>query len=338
MEDLTLEEKLRKSCDIKDTNILLLGLPVDICTLIKHHKTANEIWDRVKELMEGMELTLQERESKLYDDFDRFTSEKGESIHSYYLRYAKFVTAAKQAKDLHIVNFDQLYAFLKHNENEAKEVREMRQRYPNLLALLPNTYNPHPSYSSQRSQYNPPAEYNPHQPYQTYQSYQRIIPSSQQQIIHSAPQKSYEPPVVSQQPSPPPTQLDLGFVVPSFLPTNDPIASLKKAMMFPSIAISSRFPPINNQLRTSSNPRTQAIIQDGRVTLLTRSNFKEDHIDAFDLDCDDEATTSEIFMESLSPAASINGDTIGPTYDSDILYEVPHYDNYHETDVLNSIA
>ncbi|GKE96922.1 integrase, catalytic region, zinc finger, CCHC-type containing protein [Tanacetum coccineum] len=38
-------------------------------------------------------------------------------------------------------------------------------------------------------------------------------------------------------------------------------------MMFPSITISSRFPPTNNQLRTSSNPRTQAIIQDGRVTV-----------------------------------------------------------------------
>nr|GEW38588.1 hypothetical protein [Tanacetum cinerariifolium] len=31
----------------------------------------------VKELMEGTELTIQERDSKLYDDFDRFTSEKG---------------------------------------------------------------------------------------------------------------------------------------------------------------------------------------------------------------------------------------------------------------------
>ncbi|GJV71461.1 hypothetical protein Tco_1491456 [Tanacetum coccineum] len=105
------------------------------------------------------ELTLQERKSKLYDEFDRFTSEPGESIHSYYWRYAKFindmniihmtmtkiqvntkfvnhlqpkwsrfVTAAKQAKDLHNVNFNLLYEFLKHNENVAKEVREMRQR------------------------------------------------------------------------------------------------------------------------------------------------------------------------------------------------------------------
>ncbi|GKB99367.1 hypothetical protein Tco_0985504, partial [Tanacetum coccineum] len=31
-----------------------------------------------------MELTLQELESKLNDEFDKFTSEPGETIHSYY--------------------------------------------------------------------------------------------------------------------------------------------------------------------------------------------------------------------------------------------------------------
>ncbi|GJS65847.1 reverse transcriptase domain-containing protein [Tanacetum coccineum] len=250
----------RKSCDIKATNIILLGLPVDIYTLVNHHKTAKYIWDRIKELIEGIELTIQERESKLYDNFDRFTSEKGESIHSYYLRYAKlindmniinmkmtpiqinakfvnhlqpewsrFVTAAKQEKDLHKVNFNQLYAYLKQNENDANEVRVMRHRFPNPLALLVNTYNPPPSYSSQRS--------------------------------------FYKPPVVQQQSPTPSTQLDSGFVIPSFLLTDDPIASLNKTMMFLSTTISSRFPPTNNQLRTSSNPRTQATIQDGKVTI-----------------------------------------------------------------------
>ncbi|GKB57018.1 hypothetical protein Tco_0913204 [Tanacetum coccineum] len=43
-------------------------------------------------------------------------------------------------------------------------------------------------------------------------------------------------------------------------------------------------------------------------------------------------------MASLSPAGSINGDTVGPTYDLDILSEVPHYDTYHENDMLNSVV
>ncbi|GJW35122.1 reverse transcriptase domain-containing protein [Tanacetum coccineum] len=63
------------------------------------------------------------------------------------------------------------------------------------------------------------------------------------------------------------TQLDSGLVVPSFLPNDDLIVSLKKAMMFLSTAMNSIFPPNNNQLRTSSNPRTQATVQDDRVTV-----------------------------------------------------------------------
>ncbi|GJU84552.1 retrovirus-related pol polyprotein from transposon TNT 1-94 [Tanacetum coccineum] len=43
-------------------------------------------------------------------------------------------------------------------------------------------------------------------------------------------------------------------------------------------------------------------------------------------------------MASLSPVGSINRDTIGLTYDSKLLSEIPHYDTYHETDVLNFIV
>ncbi|GJZ04485.1 hypothetical protein Tco_0537760 [Tanacetum coccineum] len=38
-------------------------------------------------------------------------------------------------------------------------------------------------------------------------------------------------------------------------------------MAFMSIVAASRFPLTNNQLRTSSNPRNHATIQDGRVTM-----------------------------------------------------------------------
>ncbi|GJX09329.1 retrovirus-related pol polyprotein from transposon TNT 1-94 [Tanacetum coccineum] len=45
---------------------------------------------------------------------------------------------------------------------------------------------------------------------------------------------------------------------------DDPIACLNKAMAFLTTIASSRFPSTNDQLRTSSNPRNQATIQDGR--------------------------------------------------------------------------
>ncbi|GKE67230.1 UBN2 domain-containing protein, partial [Tanacetum coccineum] len=46
----------------------------------------------------------------------------------------------------------------------------------------------------------------------------------------------------------------------------DPIECINKAMAF-LLAVASRFPLLNNQLRTLSNPKNQATIQDGRVTV-----------------------------------------------------------------------
>ncbi|GJX86721.1 hypothetical protein Tco_0337495 [Tanacetum coccineum] len=65
---------------------------------------------------------------------------------------------------------------------------------------------------------------------------------------------------------------------------------------------------------------------------------KAGHVDAFDSDCDEEPTASAIFMARLSPTGSINGDAVGPTYDSYILYEVANYDTYHETNMLNLVV
>ncbi|GKE11585.1 hypothetical protein Tco_1415136 [Tanacetum coccineum] len=39
---------------------------------------------------------------------------------------------------------------------------------------------------------------------------------------------------------------------------------------------------------------------------------------------------------SLSRVGSLNDNTVEPRYDSDILSEVPHYDTYHDSDMLNS--
>ncbi|GJS63423.1 hypothetical protein Tco_0677987 [Tanacetum coccineum] len=58
------------------------------------------------------------------------------------------------------------------------------------------------------------------------------------------------------------------------------------------------------------------------LQLHTTSKFKEDHVDAYNSDYNDEATACAIFMASLSPTGSINGDTVSPTYDSDILSEI----------------
>ncbi|GJX75472.1 hypothetical protein Tco_0314067 [Tanacetum coccineum] len=151
--------------------------------MVNHHKEAKDSWDRVKLLTEGSEISLQERESKLYDEFDTFTSVRGEIIHSYYLRFAQlinemhsigmtmkpiqintkfvnhlrpewsmFVTDVKLANDLHTTKFDHLYGYLRQHEAHANEVCQTRQRYPDPLALVANTSNSSPSYTND-SQY-----------------------------------------------------------------------------------------------------------------------------------------------------------------------------------------
>ncbi|GJX96127.1 hypothetical protein Tco_0351925 [Tanacetum coccineum] len=83
IDDLTEAEKIREACDIRETNIVLQGLPPDVYTLVKHHTVFKEIWDIVKFLIEDVKLT----------------------------------------KDMHNSSFNQLYAYLRQHEVHANEVR-----------------------------------------------------------------------------------------------------------------------------------------------------------------------------------------------------------------------
>ncbi|GJY15925.1 hypothetical protein Tco_0386347 [Tanacetum coccineum] len=80
----TQDEKDRYNADIQATNIIHQGLPKDIYSLINHYTDAKDIWDNVKMLLEGSELTKEDRESQLYDEFEHFCQNKGETIHDYY--------------------------------------------------------------------------------------------------------------------------------------------------------------------------------------------------------------------------------------------------------------
>ncbi|GJX91044.1 retrovirus-related pol polyprotein from transposon TNT 1-94 [Tanacetum coccineum] len=89
--DLSPEDKERYNADIRATNILLQRLPKDIYSLINHYTDAKNIWDNVKMLLEGSELTKEDHESQLYDDFEHFRQHKGETIHDYYVWFAKLI-------------------------------------------------------------------------------------------------------------------------------------------------------------------------------------------------------------------------------------------------------
>ncbi|GJY71602.1 retrovirus-related pol polyprotein from transposon TNT 1-94, partial [Tanacetum coccineum] len=80
-EELLVAKKLQADCDLKATNIVLQGLPPDVYAIVNHHKVSKEIWDRVKLLMQGTKLSLQEKECKLYDEFDKFSFVNGETLY-----------------------------------------------------------------------------------------------------------------------------------------------------------------------------------------------------------------------------------------------------------------
>ncbi|GJT03422.1 hypothetical protein Tco_0824591 [Tanacetum coccineum] len=246
------------------TNIILQGLPPEVYALVSNHRIAKELWERIQLLMQGTSLTKQERECKLYDEFDKFAYKKGESLIS---------------------------ACFGCNHQ---------------VSLLTNKQQP----------------------------------------------QQYEFP-----------QLDSGLTVPVFKQGDDPIDAINHMMSFLLVVVTSRYPITNNQLRNSSNPRQQATINNGRVTLqpvqrrqisfamgTTRtytpgasgSNswkqrtiiypgiaegqatqtvitdnaaYQADDLDAYDSDCDELNTAKVTLMANLSH------------YGSDALAEVNNHDN-----------
>ncbi|GJZ62963.1 integrase, catalytic region, zinc finger, CCHC-type containing protein [Tanacetum coccineum] len=95
-------------------------------------------------------------------------------------------------------------------------------------------------------------------PSNDYQSSVVFSPSS------SIPQMEYSPTVNQQFEF---SQLDSGLTILVFKHGDDPIDAINHVMSFLSAVVTSRYPTTNNQLRNSSNPRQQATINDGRVTV-----------------------------------------------------------------------
>nr|GFB62981.1 hypothetical protein [Tanacetum cinerariifolium] len=89
----------------------------------------------------------------------------------------------------------------------------------------------------------------------------------------SAPQIDYAPSAHHQSEFSSP---ETGLVVSVFQKGDDPINAINHMMSFLTSVVTSRYPTTNNQLRTSSNPRQQATINDGRVTIQPIQGRKRD--------------------------------------------------------------
>nr|GEU36351.1 hypothetical protein [Tanacetum cinerariifolium] len=60
--ELSAMEAIQDDCDVKATNIILQGLPLEVYALVSNHKVTKELWERIQLLMQGTSLTKQERE------------------------------------------------------------------------------------------------------------------------------------------------------------------------------------------------------------------------------------------------------------------------------------
>nr|GEY39171.1 hypothetical protein [Tanacetum cinerariifolium] len=55
--ELSTTEAIQADCDVKATNIILQGLPPEVYALVRTHKVAKELWERIQMLMQGTSLT-----------------------------------------------------------------------------------------------------------------------------------------------------------------------------------------------------------------------------------------------------------------------------------------
>ncbi|GJW24919.1 retrovirus-related pol polyprotein from transposon TNT 1-94 [Tanacetum coccineum] len=188
----------------------------------------------------------------------------------------KFVTNVKLVKDLHTTNFDQLHAYLEQHELHANEVRIMRERNQDPLALVANHQMTPPHFNTYQSSYNNLQFQQPFSPSQSPQ-YGSIHPTQHYSTSYqstplaisypSTPYSNAYTSTVHQDPYPQPQSIDFGLAVLVFKQGDDPIDAINKMMSFLSTVVTSRFPSTNNQLRISSNPRQQATFHDGWVTI-----------------------------------------------------------------------
>ncbi|GKD19562.1 hypothetical protein Tco_1208720 [Tanacetum coccineum] len=284
--ELSATEAIQADCDIKATNIILQGINNQGLCLLGNHKVAKELWERIQLLMQGTSLTKQERECKLYDEFDKFAYKKGETLLSLYKS----------------PQYGSPYQSQHYSSNQS-------------LTPLSITY---PS-----------------------NDYQSSVHHNAYSSPSSIPQIEYAHTVNQQQQQPEFPSLDLGLTVPVFKQGDDPIDAINHMMSFLSVVVTSRYPTTNNHLRNSSNPRQQATIIDGRITLQLAQGrqisfasdlgipkgqathtvithnaaYQADYLDAYDSNCDELNIAKVALMANLSH------------YGSDALAEVHNHNN-----------
>ncbi|GKD09939.1 hypothetical protein Tco_1189624, partial [Tanacetum coccineum] len=124
-DELTEKEVKEMKADDQAIQIILMGLPEDIYAAVDSCETAQEIWLRVQQIMKGFDIGIQDKKAKflkLMNDFKRnkhFLEKIASNLkflNNLQPEWRRHVTIVHQTKDLHEVDYIQLYDFLKYNQ------------------------------------------------------------------------------------------------------------------------------------------------------------------------------------------------------------------------------
>ncbi|GJZ46960.1 hypothetical protein Tco_0600792 [Tanacetum coccineum] len=77
---MTEGNKKQYIADVKVMNYLLQAILNDIYNSVDACKNVKDMWERIKRLMFGSDVTSHVRHSRLMDEFDKFAAKEGESL------------------------------------------------------------------------------------------------------------------------------------------------------------------------------------------------------------------------------------------------------------------
>nr|GEU79779.1 hypothetical protein [Tanacetum cinerariifolium] len=292
--ELSATEEIQAGCDVKATNIILQGLPPE------------------------------ERECKLYDEFNKFAYKKGESLREFYLRFSLLLNDMN-IYNTKLENFQVNTKFLNNLPSE-------RSKFMSDVKL----YGSHTQSSIPLSITYPPNDFQSSVHHNVYN------PSS------SIPQVEYAP-SVNQQPDF--SQPDFGQIVPVFQKGDDPIDVINHMMSFLTAGRRTSLAAGTSRTYTSgasgNNSRKQRTVvcynykgeghmskqctkpkrkemshdpgiaeaQTTQNVITHNAAYQVDDLDAYDSNCDEINTAKVALMVNLSH------------YGSDDLAEVHNQDN-----------
>nr|GEX93059.1 reverse transcriptase domain-containing protein [Tanacetum cinerariifolium] len=325
---LWVAEATQADCDVKATNIILQGLPPEVYALVSTHKVAKDLWERIQMLMQRTSLTKQERECKLYDAFDKFAYQKGETLRDFYLRFSLLLNDMNMY-NMKLEQFQVNTKFLNTLPSEwSKFITEVKLSSPYATIYHnPQFVSQGPSSLTHSISY-------PVTDTSSFVNHNAYMASS------SAPQIDYAPIVQQSSEYSPP---EAGLVIPVFQKGDDPIDEINHMMSFLTAVITSRggrilfwlvrqdrlhqdqeehqankgslcvttakarvtCPSSEEELEFLADPGTTKT-SSNQTVVTNNAAYQADDLDAYDLDCDEINSAKIALMENLSHYGSDN--------------------------------